>query len=119
VPERGGLVDSIRTEASLRNAFRFPHKAKSAMLRVEANIMPTYEYELCDGVCRICRGPFTIQRPISAPALEKCPLCKKPVRKIFSQVNVPKVTAPVSASDAKNAGFTMYKKIGNGEYERQ
>ncbi|HSI84634.1 MAG: FmdB family zinc ribbon protein [Candidatus Methylacidiphilales bacterium] len=81
--------------------------------------MPTYEYELTEGTCRICRGPFTLNRPMSAPQLEKCPLCKKPVRKIFSQVNVPKVTAPVSASDARNAGFKMYKKIGNGEYELQ
>ncbi|PTY02193.1 FmdB family transcriptional regulator [Verrucomicrobia bacterium LW23] len=81
--------------------------------------MPTYEYELAEGVCRICRGPFTIRRPMDANVLEKCPLCKKPVRRVYSRINVPKVTAPVSVADAKNAGFVTYKKIGNGEYERQ
>jgi hypothetical protein len=55
---------------------------------------------------------------MNAPPLEDCPLCKKPVRKIISQINTPKLTKPVSYSDAKKAGFTVLKKVSKGEYER-
>jgi putative FmdB family regulatory protein len=78
--------------------------------------MPFYEYELCEGDCTVCGGKFTLRRPLSAPELTKCPACKKPVRKIISGFNSPKA---VSISDAKKAGFTVLKRVGKGEYERQ
>jgi putative FmdB family regulatory protein len=81
--------------------------------------MPLYEYELRDGECKICGGKFTLRRPLSAPELTQCPACKKPVRKVFSQFNTPSITKPLSISDAKKAGFTVLKKTGKGEYERQ
>lgn len=81
--------------------------------------MPYYEYELCDGDCAICGGKFTLRRPLSAPDLSRCPLCKKPVRKLVSQVNTPNKLKPVSVGDAKQAGFTVYKRVSKGEYERQ
>jgi putative FmdB family regulatory protein len=81
--------------------------------------MPYYEYELCEGNCKICGGKFTLRRPIRAPALTQCPLCKKPVRKIVSQVSSPKRLKPLSVSDAKKSGFTVFKRVGKGEYERQ
>ena len=78
--------------------------------------MPLYEYELCDGDCKVCGGKFTLRRPLSAPPLTQCPACKKPVRKVLSTFNSPK---QVSISDAKKAGFTVLKRTGKGEYERQ
>ncbi len=78
--------------------------------------MALYEYELCDGDCKVCGGKFTLRRPISAPELKKCPACKKPVRKLFSTFNTPRTTKPVSISDANNAGFTVLKKESKGEY---
>lgn len=78
--------------------------------------MPLYEYELCAGECKICGGKFTLKRPLSAPPLEKCPACKKPVRKVFSTFNSPH---KLSISSAKKAGFQVYKRLGKGEYERQ
>jgi putative FmdB family regulatory protein len=81
--------------------------------------MPLYEYELCEGACAICGGAFTLRRPVTAPALTKCPLCKKPVRRVFSAFNTPKLTKPLSVSDAKQAGFTVLKRVSKGEYERQ
>ena len=53
--------------------------------------MPLYEYELCEGECKICRGKFSLNRPVGREALDKCPLCKKPVRKLISSFNTPKV----------------------------
>jgi len=81
--------------------------------------MPIYEYELIDGACKICGGKFAINRPISRPALEKCPLCRKPVRKIISTFNSPIHLKPLSISDAKKAGFTVLKRVGKGEFEKQ
>jgi putative FmdB family regulatory protein len=78
--------------------------------------VPIYEYELCEGDCKVCGGKFTLRRPLSAPPLEKCPACKKPVRKVFSSFNSPK---QLSISDAKKAGFTVLKRVNKGEYERQ
>lgn len=81
--------------------------------------MPIYEYELCDGDCKVCGGRFQLNRPVSRPPLENCPLCKKAVRKVISNFNTPKVAKPLSVSDAKKAGFTVLKKVGQGEYEKQ
>lgn len=81
--------------------------------------MPLYEYELCEGDCKVCGGSFTLKRPLSAPELTKCPACKKPVRKLISLASVPKVNKPLSVTDAKKAGFTVLKRLGKGEYERQ
>lgn len=81
--------------------------------------MPLYEYELCEGECRVCGGRFTLRRPLSAPALTKCPACKKPVRKVISAFSTPHKLKPLSISDAKKAGFTVLKKVSKGEYERQ
>jgi putative FmdB family regulatory protein len=81
--------------------------------------MPIYEYELCAGECKVCGGCFSLNRPVHREALDKCPLCKKPVRKVISSFNTPKITKPLSVSDAKKAGFTILKKVGKGEYERE
>ncbi|HXG49718.1 MAG TPA: zinc ribbon domain-containing protein [Methylomirabilota bacterium] len=81
--------------------------------------MPLYEYELCEGNCVACGGRFTLRRPVSAPELTQCPACKKPVRKVISLFNTPNLLKPTSISDAKKAGFTVLKRVGKGEYERQ
>lgn len=81
--------------------------------------MPLYEYELCDGECLICGGKFTLRRPVNAAELTHCPACKKPVRKVISLFNTPSVMKPLSVTDAKKAGFTVYKRLNKGEYEKQ
>jgi putative FmdB family regulatory protein len=83
---------------------------------LEFEAMPLYEYELCEGDCKVCGGRFTLRRPLGAKELTNCPACKKPVRKLISTFNSPK---SVSFSDAKKAGFTVLKRVGKGEYERQ
>lgn len=81
--------------------------------------MPLYEYELCKGDCVVCGGRFTLRRPITAKPLIQCPACKKPVRRVITRFNTPKITKPLSISDAKKAGFTVLKRVSKGEYERQ
>ncbi len=75
-----------------------------------------YEYELCDGDCKVCGGKFTLFRPLSAAPLTQCPACKRTVRKAWSAFKSPK---NLSISDAKKAGFTVLKRVNKGEYERQ
>src|SRR5450755_3820356 len=81
--------------------------------------VPIYEYELCEGDCKVCGGRFTLRRPLSAAPLTLCPACKKPVRKIISSFTSPIKLKPLSISDAKKAGFTVLKRVTKGEYERQ
>ena len=81
--------------------------------------MPLYEYELFEGDCNVCGGKFTLNRPLSAKPLTNCPACKKPVRKIFSNFSSPHKLKPLSVTDAKKAGFQVYKRLGKGEYEKQ
>jgi len=78
--------------------------------------MPLYEYEVCEGGCKVCGGRFTLVRPLSAAPLTQCPACKKPVHRVWSTFNSPKT---LSISDAKKAGFTVLKRVSKGEYERQ
>jgi putative FmdB family regulatory protein len=82
--------------------------------------MPIYEYIATEPEksCRICAKGFELQRPIERPPLEVCPLCRRPVRKVISQVSTPRITAPLSVSDAKKAGFTILKKRDQGVYEK-
>ncbi len=82
--------------------------------------MPTYEYIATDPekACRICSRGFELRRPMDRAPLEVCPLCKGPIRKLISQVNTPKITKPLSISDAKSAGFTVMKKRDTGVYEK-
>jgi putative FmdB family regulatory protein len=87
--------------------------------KTDIYFMPLYEYEICEGECKVCGGKFTLNRPLSAKPLTNCPACKKPVRKIISSFSSPQKLKPVSITDAKKAGFQVYKKLGKGEYERQ
>lgn len=82
--------------------------------------MPTYSYiaENPEEGCPSCRRGFDLRRPISRPALTHCPLCRKPVKKVVTTFHSPKLTKPLSVSDAKKAGFTILEKRGDGSYEK-
>jgi len=82
--------------------------------------MPLYEYIAQDEnhSCRICSKGFELRRPITRPPLEKCPLCRNPVKKLVSRINTPKWTKPLSVTDAKKAGFTILKRRDKGVYEK-
>jgi putative FmdB family regulatory protein len=85
--------------------------------------MPIYEYvsespDDPESSCRICARGFELRRPVDRAPLEKCPLCKHPVKKVISRVNTPKVAKPFSVSDAKSAGFTVLERRDKGVYEK-
>jgi putative FmdB family regulatory protein len=85
--------------------------------------MPIYEYisehpEDMKQSCPVCRRGFELRRPIDREALTVCPVCKHPVRKLISKVNVPDITKPFSVTEAKAAGFTILEKRDQGVYEK-
>jgi putative FmdB family regulatory protein len=85
--------------------------------------MPIYEYQSespddpeCS--CRVCSKGFELHRSLDQDALERCPLCRNPTRKVISQVNTPKVAKPYTDAAAKAAGFTVLNKKDEGVYEK-
>ena len=82
--------------------------------------MPIYEYisKNPNKGCKVCSNGFELNRPIDRAPLENCPICKKPVKKLISNINTPKITKPLSVSDAKSAGFTVLEKRDEGTYEK-
>jgi putative FmdB family regulatory protein len=80
--------------------------------------VPIYEYEITEGDCRVCGGRFELRRPQERPPLTRCPLCRKPVRKMISSVSVPKLLRPFSVTDANRAGFSVLEKREKGLYEK-
>jgi putative FmdB family regulatory protein len=85
--------------------------------------MPIYEYvsespDDPESSCRICARGFELRRPVDRAPLEKCPLCKNPVKKVISRVNTPTVAKPFSVSAAKSAGFTVLERRDQGVYEK-
>ena len=114
---RNGFAELDSVALILGNDIHFQFDIQHPKIEIE--LMPTYEYELCEGDCKVCGGKFTLNRPLSAKPLTHCPACKKPVRKIISGFTTPHKLKPLSISDAKKSGFQVYKRLGKGEYERQ
>jgi putative FmdB family regulatory protein len=82
--------------------------------------MPIYEYIAEDPKksCRVCAKGFELMRPVNRAPLERCLICRNPVRKVISRVSSPRLTKPLSVSDAKSKGFTIMKRRDKGVYEK-
>lgn len=79
--------------------------------------MPIYEYEPTNHDCLICKGRVEVLQSVSEPALQICPTCGLEVRRVISRAAF-KVGNPYSAGEAARKGFTTYKKVGQGQYEK-
>lgn len=85
--------------------------------------MPIYEYisdnpDDPEKSCRMCRKGFELMRSLDREPLTRCLYCKNPVHKKIGNVNVPHITAPLSVSDAKKAGFTVMERRDHGVFEK-
>jgi putative FmdB family regulatory protein len=82
--------------------------------------MPLQFYAPLKPPCRLCGAGFEHRQPGNTPDLAACPKCGLRVRRVTAQaVNSPKLSAPLSVSRARQAGFTVLKRTSAGEYERQ
>jgi hypothetical protein len=82
--------------------------------------MPLQFYAPLRPPCRLCGPGFERRETAGTPALAACPRCGQAVQRAAVQaVNSPQLSAPLSVSRAKQAGFTVLKRTPGGEYERQ
>lgn len=81
--------------------------------------MPVYHYTPIKTPCKLCGDGFDSMHAANE-TLTRCPTCGQGVtRANVHRVNTAKLTQPLSVSDAKNAGFTVLKRISSGEFEKQ
>ena len=82
--------------------------------------MPIHRYAPQKPPCKLCGEGFDHRQSPAEADLTACPTCGQPVTKAAIQaVNTPKLLKPLSVSDAKNLGFSVFKKTSSGEFERQ
>jgi len=82
--------------------------------------MPLRFYAPLQPPCRLCGPGFEYRQAAAAPDLTTCPKCGQQVHRVAPQtVNSPKLSAPLSVSRARQAGFTVLKRTSAGEYEKQ
>lgn len=82
--------------------------------------MPFYEY-VCSSIeaCAHCRAGFTVLQRLNDPQLQVCPSCAAPLRRVISPPHVVSGQAhKLKTSSIEQAGFTQYRKIGKGVYEK-
>ncbi|TVS12358.1 MAG: zinc ribbon domain-containing protein [Wenzhouxiangella sp.] len=82
--------------------------------------MPFYEYACSTSAgCDHCRPGLTVLQRLSDPGLQACPECGAPLRRVISPPNVVSGQAhKLKTSSIEKAGFTQYRKIGQGVYEK-
>ncbi|MGY6587597.1 MAG: FmdB family zinc ribbon protein [Wenzhouxiangella sp.] len=82
--------------------------------------MPFYEYVSDQAEsCSHCAQPFTVLQKLSDERLIHCPACGGSVRRVISAPNVVGSDADkLKPSNVEKAGFTQYRKIGKGVYEK-
>ncbi len=82
--------------------------------------MPLYFYRPEKTPCRMCGEGFERWEKAGEARLSECETCGQ---RVFAQlpgsVNTPKHSRKPSVSEAKEAGFTVLKRISSGEYEKQ
>lgn len=82
--------------------------------------MPVYRYAPVKPPCKLCGEGFDHRHDPSDATLNTCPTCGQAVTRVaIQQINTPKLLAPISVSKAKQAGFTVLKRISDTEFERQ
>lgn len=82
--------------------------------------MPIHRYVPAAAPCRLCGDGFDHRQSPTDADLTACPTCGQAVKRAAIQtVNTPKLLKPLSVSDAKSLGFSVFKKTASGEFERQ
>jgi len=82
--------------------------------------MPLFTYRPTDPPCRICGMGFESIQPSGAPPLKECPTCGQSViRESVASVSTPKITSANSTAEAKSAGFKVFKRTSDGNFEGQ
>jgi hypothetical protein len=82
--------------------------------------MPIHRYTPQQAPCKLCGNGFDHRQSPDQPDLSTCPTCGQTVsRAPLQEVYTPKLLKPISVSEAKSAGFKIFKRTSGGEFERQ
>ncbi|MSU67885.1 MAG: hypothetical protein CK548_07010 [Opitutia bacterium] len=82
--------------------------------------MPLHAYAPLSTPCRLCGKGFEHAAQAGSAPIATCPTCGQCVQRVSVQaVNSPKLSAPLSVSRARQAGFTVLKRTSGGEFEKQ
>jgi len=79
--------------------------------------MPIYEYEPDGHDCLISNGRTEVLQPIDAGALQYCPTCGLEVRRVISRATF-QLNKTSSADKASAKGFTTFKRVEKGKWEK-
>jgi putative FmdB family regulatory protein len=81
--------------------------------------MPIHEYVPKSGGCARCQAGIEMLQRMSDPPLEHCPDCGAPLERM---IGAPSVVAGgghlLKESHLARHGFTQYRKVGKGKYEK-
>jgi putative FmdB family regulatory protein len=81
--------------------------------------VPIYEYAPVGGGCTRCAGRFERLERLSDPPLGACPDCGLAVRRVVSAAAVVAGGAHrLGEQHLARHGFTQYRKVGKGKYEK-
>ncbi|AKC82180.1 hypothetical protein IMCC26134_04200 [Verrucomicrobia bacterium IMCC26134] len=82
--------------------------------------MPIHRYTPQQSPCKLCGDGFDHRQSPGKPDLTACPTCGQKVsRAALQDIYTPKLLKPISVSEAKSAGFKIFKRTSGGEFERQ
>ncbi len=82
--------------------------------------MPIYEYAVITAPgCPTCRDGFDVLQKFADAPLEACPDCAAPVRRVLAAPHVVAGQGHVlRESHVAKHGFTQYRRVGKGKYEK-
>jgi putative FmdB family regulatory protein len=81
--------------------------------------MPIYEYKPAgEAHCDHCRDGFDVLQKLSESTLEACPECSAPIERVISAPMLSTGTPSMSESNIEKHGFTQYRKVEKGVYEK-
>lgn len=82
--------------------------------------MPFYEYKAKSASdCVHCSHGFTVLQKVTDAPLTQCRYCARPLIKLISAPNLHGVLhSNLSTQQIEKAGFTQYKRLEKGVYEK-
>ena len=86
---------------------------KTGDTELEDRKMAIYEYEHKGKACKLGKV-FELEQPMSEDALDRCPQCGGPVKKLISS---PTLSFPKGDSELKSQGFSKLVRRDKGVYE--
>jgi putative FmdB family regulatory protein len=88
-------------------------------LRAHLRAMPIYRYEPAGAGCPSCREGIERLQRLSDPPLDRCPDCGAALERVIGAPTVVSGGAHLlRESHVAKHGFTQYRKVGKGKYEK-